>query len=61
MGKHSDFMKATTGTLRRIAEEATANFVAAEETLAGVEDRENRAHQRDAEHMASKFSAIRNR
>jgi hypothetical protein len=61
MGKHTDFLKGTTATLRRITDQADANFSKAEAALTEAEDAEARTTEREQAELVDTFPALRNR
>ncbi|MDP1793774.1 MAG: hypothetical protein Q8K63_06510 [Acidimicrobiales bacterium] len=61
MGKHTEFVKGTAATLRRIADEAQANFTKAEAALTEAETASARTNQRESEEVGAIFPALRNR
>ncbi len=55
MGKHSDYLRGTASTMRRVANEGSKNFTSAEEAITATETadaRQDAAHRAD---LAAKY------
>jgi hypothetical protein len=61
MGIHSNFLKATTGTLRKVANDGAKNYEAAADAIDEAEQRDARQQQREHADLAAKFPALEKR
>lgn len=61
MGTHSQFLRGTAETLRRIATEADQNFAEAEQALDDEEARTARQDAREHADLAAKYPALERR
>jgi hypothetical protein len=61
MGAHSQFVRGTAETLRRIANEADKNYDGALDALDDAEDRQARRIARERAEATAKFSQLRDR